>query len=28
LAEKLTGRTSAPRKHSLFGGLFNAFSSI
>ena len=28
LAEKLTGRTGAPRKHSLFGGLFNAFSSI
>jgi pilus assembly protein CpaE len=28
LAVNLTGRTSAPRKHSLFGGLFNAFSSI
>jgi len=28
LAERLTGRTSAPRKHSLFGGLFNAFSNL
>ena len=28
LAEKLTGRTSAPKKHSLFGGLFSAFSSL
>ena len=25
LAEKLTGRTSAPKKHSLFGGLFSVF---
>lgn len=28
LAEKLTGRTGAPKKHSLFGGLFSAFQSL
>ena len=28
LAEKLTGRTSAPKKHSLFGGLFSAFQAF
>ena len=28
LAEKLTGRTSAPKKHSLFGGLFSSLSKI
>ena len=28
LAEKLTGRTGAPKKHSLFGGLFSAFQSF
>ncbi|MBZ5596473.1 MAG: hypothetical protein LAP39_29885 [Acidobacteriia bacterium] len=28
LAEKLTGRTSAPKKHSLFGGLFSSLTKI
>jgi len=28
LAEKLTGRTGAPKKHSLFGGLFSVFQSL
>ena len=28
LAEKLTGRTSTPRKHSLFGGLFSVFQTL
>ena len=28
LAEKLTGRTGAPKKHSLFGGLFSAFQNL
>ncbi len=28
LAEKLTGRTGAPKKHSLFGGLFSVFQSF
>ena len=28
LAEKLTGRTGAPKKHSLFGGLFSAFQTL
>jgi len=28
LAEKLTGRTGAHKKHSLFGGLFSAFQSL
>jgi pilus assembly protein CpaE len=28
LAEKLTGRTSATKKHSLFGGLFSVFQSF
>ena len=27
LAEKLTGRTGGPKKHSLFGGLFSAFQT-
>jgi hypothetical protein len=28
LAEKLTGRTSATKKHSLFGGLFSVFQAF
>jgi Flp pilus assembly CpaE family ATPase len=28
LAERLTGRTSAPKKHSRFGGLFSAFQTL
>jgi len=28
LSEKLTGRTGAPKKHSLFGGLFSAFQNL
>ncbi len=28
LAEKLTGRTGTPKKHSLFGGLFSAFQNL
>ncbi len=28
LAEKLTGRTGAPKKHSLFGGLFSVFQNL
>jgi pilus assembly protein CpaE len=28
LAEKLTGRTGAPKKHSLFGGLFSPFQNL
>jgi Flp pilus assembly CpaE family ATPase len=28
LAEKLTGRTRASKKHSLFGGLFSVFQTL
>ena len=28
LAEKLTGRSGVPKKHSLFGGLFSAFQTL
>jgi hypothetical protein len=28
LAEKLSGRTSATKKHSLFGGLFSVFQAF